>query len=99
MAGTTKDKKIGEIEFMPLTFPAEPLTFIFKAWGLADGTYGATIEKHPHNAPLNLPERWYSLGEMIALMNLFKHGRVISNTLPPKIMERARREAILLKLE
>ena len=92
-------EKIGEIEFMPTTFQTEPTTFIFQVFRLADGSYQALIRKHPANANISIPDRCYSLGEMIVLMRIFKHGKIISNDLPEKIMERANREAILLKLE
>ena len=92
-------QKIGEIEFMPQTFQTKPTTFIIRVFRLSDGSYKALIRKHPTNALTQIPDKWYELGEIIIIMKLFRRGRIISNNLPPKIMERAEREAILLRLE
>lgn len=91
-------KKIGEIEFRPHTFDTEPTTFIFNVWLLLDGSYQALMEVHPKGA-MNFQGRWYGLGEMFGIMKIFKNGKIISNTLPENIMKRARKEAILMKLE
>ena len=99
MARKIKARKIGELEFKPHTFPTEPVTFIFDVWLEEDGSYAVLSKTHPVSANMNIPNRIYSLGEMFGIMNIFKNGKIISNTLPPKIMERAKRELILLKLE
>lgn len=100
MTEETKAEKIGEIEFKPFTFQEEQSTFIFNVWCEYDGSYFVVTQTHPKGAYNDFGAgRIFTLGEMIVLMRIFKHGKIISNDLPEKIMERAKREAILLKLQ
>lgn len=92
-------KKIGELEFRPQTFQLEPTTFIFDVWLLEDGSYSVLAKTHPVNSNIHLPNRIYELGEIVGIMKIFRSGKIISNTLPEEIMKRARKEAILIKLE
>jgi len=95
----TGDIVIGEIEFRPHSFQAEPTTFIFRVIKMEDGEYRVFIKIHPKNIYSNFSDRIYSLGEMFGIMNIFKEGKIISNSVPEKIMKRAEKEAILMKLE
>ena len=95
----TGDIVIGELEFRPHSFQAEPTTFIFRVIKIEDGEYCVFIKIHPKNIYSNFSGRPYSLGEMFGIMNVFKEGKIISSTIPEKIMKRAEKEAILMKLE